>query len=132
MFRETGHEKLLSILGAEGVLPLGEIAKRLGVGEATARHGLTAPGRAGGSPGSTAARWPPPARTRSGPFSEVAVDDLASREVVLPTAAGKFPGDTGLARICGPQQIDTLITNKTSDPATLEVFREAGVEVVTV
>lgn len=62
----------------------------------------------------------------------MAVDDLASREVVLPTAAGKFPGDTGLARICGPQQIDTLITNKTSDPATLEVFREAGVEVVTV
>lgn len=56
----------------------------------------------------------------------------SSREVVLLATAGKFPGDTGLARICGPQQINTLITNETSDPATLEVFREAGVEVVTV
>ncbi|MER7790512.1 DeoR/GlpR family DNA-binding transcription regulator [Streptomyces sp. NPDC097640] len=253
MLRETRHEKLLSILGEEGVLPIGEIAKRLGVSEATARRDLTELGRAGRLTrvygGAVATSQPDEER----PFSEVAVDDLAdkaavargaarliadgdvvlldigtttlqlakllrgrpvtivtsnlavydelrddpevtlillggqvrsnyrsvvgfltesnirqlhvgrlflgasgvlpdgsvldsthvevpvkramlasSREVVLLATAGKFPGDTGLARICGPQQIDTLITNKTSDPATLDVFREAGVEVVTV
>ncbi|MEU5612126.1 DeoR/GlpR family DNA-binding transcription regulator [Streptomyces sparsogenes] len=253
MLRETRHEKLLSILGEEGVLPIGEIAKRLGVSEATARRDLTELGRAGRLTrvygGAVATSRPDDER----PFSEVEVDDLAdktavarraarlvtdgdvvlldigtttlqlakllrgrpvtvvtsnlavyeelrddpevtlillggqvrsnyrsmvgfltesnirqlhvgrlflgasgvlpdgsvldsthvevpvkramlasTREVVLLVTARKFPGDTGLARICGPQQIDTLITNKTSDPATLEVFREAGVEVVTV
>ncbi|MET7903367.1 DeoR/GlpR family DNA-binding transcription regulator [Streptomyces sp. NPDC005355] len=253
MLRETRHEKLLSILGEEGVLPIGEIAKRLGISAATARRDITELGRAGRLTrvygGAVAA--PNPAEER--PFSEVEVDDLAekeavahraaelvadgdvllldigtttlqlakllrgrpvtvvtsnlaiydelrddpqvtlillggqvranyrsvvgfltesnirqlhvgrlflgasgvlpdgsvldsthvevpvkramlgsSREVVLLVTAGKFPGDTGLARICGPQQIATLITNKTSDPATLAVFREADVEVVTV
>ncbi|MET7761419.1 DeoR/GlpR family DNA-binding transcription regulator [Streptomyces sp. NPDC005393] len=253
MLRETRHEKLLSILGEEGVLPIGEIAKRLGISAATARRDITELGRAGRLTrvygGAVAAPNPDEER----PFSEVEVDDLAekeavahraaelvadgdvllldigtttlqlakllrgrpvtvvtsnlaiydelrddpqvtlillggqvranyrsvvgfltesnirqlhvgrlflgasgvlpdgsvldsthvevpvkramlgsSREVVLLVTAGKFPGDTGLARICGPQQIDTLITNKTSDPATLAVFREADVEVVTV
>ncbi|MET8177692.1 DeoR/GlpR family DNA-binding transcription regulator [Streptomyces sp. NPDC005336] len=253
MLREARHEKLLSILGEEGVLPIGEIAKRLGISAATARRDITELGRAGRLTrvygGAVAAPNPDEER----PFSEVEVDDLAekeavarraaelvadgdvllldigtttlqlakllrgrpvtvvtsnlaiydelrddpqvtlillggqvranyrsvvgfltesnirqlhvgrlflgasgvlpdgsvldsthvevpvkramlgsSREVVLLVTAGKFPGDTGLARICGPQQIDTLITNKTSDPATLAVFREADVEVVTV
>ncbi|MFI1330359.1 DeoR/GlpR family DNA-binding transcription regulator [Streptomyces sp. NPDC020845] len=253
MLRETRHEKLLSILGDEGVLPIGEIAKRLGVSEATARRDLTELGRAGRLTRVYGGAVATPQPDEERPFGEVAVDDLAdktavarraarliadgdvvlldigtttlqlakllrgrpvtivtsnlaiydelrddpevtlillggqvrsnyrsvvgfltesnirqlrvgrlflgasgvlpdgsvldsthvevpvkramlasSREVVLLATAGKFPGDTGLARICGPQQIDTLITNETSDPATLEVFREAGVEVVTV
>lgn len=52
----------------------------------------------------------------------------SARQVVLLATAKKFPG-TGTARVCGPQDIDVLITNRTSDPDTLAVFREAGVEV---
>ncbi|ADI05259.1 transcriptional regulator, DeoR family protein [Streptomyces bingchenggensis BCW-1] len=253
MLRETRHETLLTILGDEGVLPIGEIAKRLGVSEATARRDLTELGRAGRLTRVYGGAVASPRPDEERPFGEVAVDDLvdktavarraarlvadgdvvlldigtttlqlakllrgrpitivtsnlaiydelrddpevtlillggqvrsnyrsvvgfltesnirqlhvgrlflgasgvlpdgsvldsthvevpvkramlgSSREVVLLATAGKFPGDTGLARICGPQQINTLITNETSDPATLEVFREAGVEVVTV
>ncbi|MGW2325983.1 DeoR/GlpR family DNA-binding transcription regulator [Streptomyces sp. NPDC001700] len=253
MLRETRHEKLLSILGEQGVLPIGEIAKRLEISEATARRDLTELGRAGRLTrvygGAVAAPTPDEER----PFGEVAVDEPAekaavagraaelvadgdvllldigtttlhlarllrgrpvtivtsnlavydelrddpevtlillggqvranyrsvvgfltesnlrqlrvgrlflgasgvlsdgsvldsthvevpvkramlasAREVVLLVTAGKFPGDTGLARICGPREIDTLITNKTADPATLDAFREADVEVVTV
>lgn len=54
----------------------------------------------------------------------------AARHVVLLATARKFPG-AGTARVCGPQDIDALITNETSDPGTLTVFREAGVEVET-
>ncbi|MEU8827973.1 DeoR/GlpR family DNA-binding transcription regulator [Streptomyces sp. NPDC048636] len=253
MLRETRHEKLLSILGEQGVLPIGEIASRLDISEATARRDITELGRAGRLTrvygGAVAAPTPDEER----PFSEVEVDDLAekqavarraaelvadgdvvlldigtttlqlakrlrgrpvtivtsnlavydelrddphitlillggqvranyrsvvgfltesnirqlhvgrlflgasgvlpdgsvldsthvevpvkramleaTREVVLLVTTGKFPGETGLARICGPRQIDTLITNTTSDPATLAVFREADVEVLTV
>lgn len=52
----------------------------------------------------------------------------SARQVVLLATARKFPG-TGTARICGPQDIDVLITSQASDPGTLAVFREAGVEV---
>ncbi|SCK52301.1 DeoR/GlpR family DNA-binding transcription regulator [Streptomyces sp. WMMB 322] len=54
----------------------------------------------------------------------------SARHVVLLAAARKFPGK-GTARVCGPQDIDALITNQTSDPKTLAVFREAGVKVQT-
>ena len=40
MLRETRHEKLLSILGEQGVLPIGEIAKRLEISQATVRRDL--------------------------------------------------------------------------------------------
>jgi DeoR/GlpR family transcriptional regulator of sugar metabolism len=56
----------------------------------------------------------------------------ASRQVVLLASAGKFPGDSGLVRVCGPDDIHMLITNTSSDPATLATFSEAGVEVITV
>lgn len=55
----------------------------------------------------------------------------AARQSVLLATARKFPG-TGNTRICGPEDIDVLITNESSDPATLAVFREARVEVVQV
>ncbi|WP_329812476.1 DeoR family transcriptional regulator, partial [Streptomyces sp. GSL17-113] len=41
MLRETRHEKLLRILGEEGVLPVVEIARRLQVSEATARRDVS-------------------------------------------------------------------------------------------
>ncbi|WP_432034943.1 DeoR/GlpR family DNA-binding transcription regulator [Streptomyces cucumeris] len=253
MLRETRHEKLLSILGEEGVLPIGEIASRLGISEATARRDITELGRAGRLTRVYGGAVAAPSPDEERPFSEVEVDDLAekqavarraaelvadgdvvlldigtttlqlakqlrgrpvtivtsnlavydelrddprvtlillggqvranyrsvvgfltesnirqlhvgrlflgasgvlpdgsvldsthvevpvkramleaTREVVLLVTTGKFPGETGLARICGPRQIDTLITNTRSDPATLDVFREADVEVLTV
>ncbi|WP_419992460.1 DeoR/GlpR family DNA-binding transcription regulator [Streptomyces boninensis] len=252
MLREARHEKLLSILGEEGVLPIREIARRLMISEATARRDLTELGEAGRLTrvygGAVAAR---PGHER--PFAESAVDDLpqksaiaaraaeliadgdvllldigtttlelarclhdrpvtvvtsslavyeelrdddavrlillggevrrnylslvgfltesnlrelhvgrlflgasgvlpdgtvldsthvevpvkramlaAARETVLLVDSAKFPGNTGQARICGPDSIHTLITNHTSDATTLATLREAGTEVITV
>jgi DeoR family fructose operon transcriptional repressor len=53
----------------------------------------------------------------------------SARQVVLLATARKFPGG-GTARVCGPSQIDVLVTNTTCDPATLAVFREAGTRIV--
>ncbi|KUJ68399.1 ArsR family transcriptional regulator [Streptomyces albus subsp. albus] len=253
MLRQARHEKLLSVLGAEGVLPVREIARRLGVSEATARRDLTALGRAGRLTRVYGGAVAAPRAGHEHPFGESEADDgedksavaaraaelvedgdvllldigtttlrlarllhgrpvtvvtsnlavyeelredpevtlvllggqvrrnyqslvgfltesslrqlyvgrlflgasgvlpdgsvldstdvevpvkramlASSRQVVLLATAAKFPGETGLARICGPGEIDTLITNETADPATLAVFREADVEVVTV
>lgn len=55
----------------------------------------------------------------------------ASDQVILVADVGKFPG-TGLARVCGPQELDVVVTNASSDPATLSTLREAGVEVIEV
>ncbi|WP_069813514.1 DeoR/GlpR family DNA-binding transcription regulator [Streptomyces sp. TP-A0874] len=247
MLRESRHERLLRILRAEGVLPVGEIAKRLAVSEATARRDLNDLGDAGRLTrvyGGAVARTP-----AEPPFAEEVVDDLAdkdalaaraaelvqdgevvlldigtttlqlarrlhgrqitvatsnlavyeelredpevtlvllggevrrnyrslvgfltetalshlyadrlflgtsgvlpdgrvldttdvevpvkhamlaaARQVVLLATARKFPG-SGNARVCGPGEIDVLITNQASDPPTLAAFREADVEV---
>jgi DeoR/GlpR family transcriptional regulator of sugar metabolism len=56
----------------------------------------------------------------------------AARQTGLPASAGKFPGGGGLARIRGAADIDVLITDDTSDRATLAEFRETGTEVITV
>ncbi|WP_243658829.1 DeoR/GlpR family DNA-binding transcription regulator [Tamaricihabitans halophyticus] len=55
----------------------------------------------------------------------------AADQVVLLADSGKFPG-IGLARVCGPEEIDVLITNEDACPRTLAAMREAGVEVITV
>ncbi|MGP3924966.1 DeoR/GlpR family DNA-binding transcription regulator [Streptomyces sp. 8N616] len=55
----------------------------------------------------------------------------ASDKVVLLADAGKFPG-TGMARVCGPEELDVVVTNAPSDPATCAALEEAGVEVVQV
>ncbi|GGO94152.1 DeoR family transcriptional regulator [Wenjunlia tyrosinilytica] len=52
----------------------------------------------------------------------------ASERVVLLADAGKFPG-TGMARVCGPKEIDVTVTNPSADKATCAALREAGVEV---
>jgi DeoR/GlpR family transcriptional regulator of sugar metabolism len=55
----------------------------------------------------------------------------ASDQVVLVADVGKFPG-TGMARVCGPEDLDVIVTNAPGDQATLTAMREAGVEVITV
>jgi DeoR/GlpR family transcriptional regulator of sugar metabolism len=53
----------------------------------------------------------------------------AADEVVLLADAGKFPGG-GVARVCGAEEVDKVVTNVGADGATLAAMREAGVEVV--
>jgi DeoR/GlpR family transcriptional regulator of sugar metabolism len=55
----------------------------------------------------------------------------ASDEVVLVADVGKFPG-SGIARVCGPQELDAVVTNATADATTRAVLREAGVDVIEV
>lgn len=53
----------------------------------------------------------------------------ASDQVVLVADSGKFPG-TGMARVCGPEDLDVVVTNAGPDPVTTAAFSEAGVEVI--
>ncbi|MEU1598450.1 DeoR/GlpR family DNA-binding transcription regulator [Streptomyces sp. NPDC005708] len=53
----------------------------------------------------------------------------ASDKVVLLADAAKFPG-TGMAKVCGPEDLDVVVTNTPCDPATKSSLEEAGVEVV--
>ena len=49
--------------------------------------------------------------------------------LVLVADVGKFPG-TGMARVCGPKELDVVVTNSSADEKTCIALREAGVEVV--
>jgi DeoR/GlpR family transcriptional regulator of sugar metabolism len=53
----------------------------------------------------------------------------AADRTVLVADRSKFPG-TGLARVCGPESLHTVVTDADADPATLKAFRDAGVEVI--
>ncbi|EGX59024.1 DeoR family transcriptional regulator [Streptomyces zinciresistens K42] len=53
----------------------------------------------------------------------------AGDRVVLLADAAKFPGH-GMARVCGPEELDVLVTNEPVENATRTSLREAGVEVV--
>ncbi|MEU2748410.1 DeoR/GlpR family DNA-binding transcription regulator [Streptomyces collinus] len=53
----------------------------------------------------------------------------ASDKVVLLADQSKFPG-TGMVKICGPEDLDALITNASEDDATCTALREAGVTVI--
>lgn len=55
----------------------------------------------------------------------------ASDQVVLLADAGKFPG-SGMARVCGPDDLDVVVTNAPADERTRTSLSEAGVEVVEV
>jgi DeoR/GlpR family transcriptional regulator of sugar metabolism len=52
----------------------------------------------------------------------------AADQVVLLTDASKFPG-TGIAKVCGPEDIDVVVTNAPADPVTRAALRDADVEV---
>jgi DeoR/GlpR family transcriptional regulator of sugar metabolism len=53
----------------------------------------------------------------------------AAGQVVLLADRHKFPG-TGALRVCGPGEIDVLVTNEGADQATLRACAAAGVEVM--
>ncbi len=53
----------------------------------------------------------------------------AGDRVVLLADRSKFPG-TGMVKICGPEDLDALITNASEDDATCMALREAGVRVI--
>ncbi|RSM83128.1 DeoR/GlpR transcriptional regulator [Kibdelosporangium aridum] len=53
----------------------------------------------------------------------------AADQVVLLADRGKFPGG-GLARICGPEEIDVLVTNADATGPGVDAMREVGVEVL--
>ena len=53
----------------------------------------------------------------------------ASDQVVLLADASKFPG-TGVARVCGPQELHVVVTNAPADPVTRAALTDAGVEVI--
>ncbi|MFG1695164.1 DeoR/GlpR family DNA-binding transcription regulator [Nonomuraea sp. NPDC049309] len=53
----------------------------------------------------------------------------AAGQVVLLADRHKFPG-TGALRVCGPEDVDVLVTNEGADEATLRACAAAGVEVL--
>jgi DeoR/GlpR family transcriptional regulator of sugar metabolism len=53
----------------------------------------------------------------------------ASDQVVLVADVGKFPG-IGMAKVCGPEELDVMVTNGPADPATRTALRDAAVEVI--
>lgn len=53
----------------------------------------------------------------------------ASEQVVLLADERKFPG-TGMAQVCGPGELDVVVTNTAADAATCATLQEAGVTVV--
>jgi DeoR/GlpR family transcriptional regulator of sugar metabolism len=55
----------------------------------------------------------------------------ASSQVVLIADIGKFPG-SGMARVCGPDDLDVVVTNTPVDGKTGAALREAAVEVIEV
>ena len=52
----------------------------------------------------------------------------AAERVVLIADASKFPG-RGMARVCGPEELDIVVTDAPAKSPALSVLREAGVDV---
>ncbi|MPZ62960.1 MAG: DeoR family transcriptional regulator [Propionibacteriales bacterium] len=53
----------------------------------------------------------------------------SSQRVVVLADSSKFPG-VEVLNVCGPEKISGVVTNKDADPATLEVLRDGGIELV--
>ena len=53
----------------------------------------------------------------------------SSQRVVVLADSSKFPG-VGVLRVCGPEDIDEVVTNADAEPAILDCLRGAGVEVI--
>lgn len=53
----------------------------------------------------------------------------AAGQVVLLVDRHKFPG-SGALRVCGPEDVDVVVTNEGADPVTLRAFSAAGAEVL--
>ena len=52
----------------------------------------------------------------------------AAEQTVVLADRGKFPG-TGLLPVCGPEEVDVVVTNEGADPETLAVCARAGTEI---
>jgi DeoR/GlpR family transcriptional regulator of sugar metabolism len=52
----------------------------------------------------------------------------AAEQTVLVADRGKFPG-TGLLTVCGPEEVDVIVTNEGADAATLAACAAAGTEI---
>ncbi|MEN5072352.1 DeoR/GlpR family DNA-binding transcription regulator [Isoptericola cucumis] len=57
-----------------------------------------------------------------------AMIESSQRAVVLADSS-KFPG-VGILSVCGPEDLSGVVTNDGADPATLDVLRDGGIEVV--
>jgi DeoR/GlpR family transcriptional regulator of sugar metabolism len=55
----------------------------------------------------------------------------AGDKVVLLADKSKFPG-TGMVKICGPEDLDMVVTNASADSETCTALEEAGVRVARV
>jgi DeoR/GlpR family transcriptional regulator of sugar metabolism len=55
----------------------------------------------------------------------------AADQVVLLADASKFPG-RGMTRVCGPEELDIVVTDAPADSPTCSALREAGVEMLQV
>jgi DeoR/GlpR family transcriptional regulator of sugar metabolism len=53
----------------------------------------------------------------------------ASERVILLADTAKFPG-RGMASVCGPGELDMLVTDAPAEPHTVARFREVGVAVI--
>ena len=53
----------------------------------------------------------------------------AGERIVLLADAAKFPG-TGMAKVCGPEDLDVVVTDAELSAAMRLVLEEAGVRVV--
>lgn len=53
----------------------------------------------------------------------------AADQVVLMADGGKFPG-VGMARVCGPEILNVVVTTSSADPATRRTLTDAGVDVI--
>jgi DeoR/GlpR family transcriptional regulator of sugar metabolism len=53
----------------------------------------------------------------------------ASDQVILLADSAKFPG-SGMASVCGPEDLDTVVTDAPADTRTAARLREAGVTVI--
>ncbi|SCL34786.1 transcriptional regulator, DeoR family [Micromonospora rhizosphaerae] len=53
----------------------------------------------------------------------------AAEQTVVVADRGKFPG-SGLLPVCGPEEVDVIITNDDVDSATLAVFAQADTKVI--
>jgi DeoR/GlpR family transcriptional regulator of sugar metabolism len=52
----------------------------------------------------------------------------SAEQTVVLADRGKFPG-TGLLPVCGPEDVDVIVTNDGADPATLAACARAGTEI---
>ncbi|MFH0515879.1 DeoR family transcriptional regulator [Streptomyces sp. M41] len=117
MQAERRHRLILRALRADGPAAVTHLSERLGVSPATIRRDLVELEEDGLLTGNLVVH------------SELADDE--GIELVLLADAAQFPGTgTGTAQVCGPRELDVVVTNAPVGTASPASLGEAGVEVV--